>query len=100
MVKRREVPVVRGLPTREFPHSLDRIEFRTVGWEKLQREARLGFAAPVLVQSGMVVRGIVEDNNGPATSVTTDLAQVLEKREKGIAIELGYLPLEHKFSVP
>ena len=99
MGKRREVPVVRGLPTRELPCALDRIEFRTVGREKLQREARLGFAAPVLMQAGMMVRGIVEDDNDTTTGVTTDLAQVLKKREKGVAIELGFLPVEHKFPV-
>ena len=57
------------LPARELPDSLNRIEFRTVGWQELERELSGVLFSPVFVQLGMVIPRVVYDKGDtPARS--------------------------------
>ena len=81
-----EVAIVRGHSSRKFPNSLDRIEFRTVGREKVEFEMLTMSVDPVFQHHGMVVSRIVGyDDHLP--SFASAPYQLLQKESEGIGVE-------------
>ncbi len=99
-VKCWEVPVVRGLSAREFPHALNGVEVGAVGRKILQGELASGVYAPFLVQAGVVVPGVVGDDEHPPTRVGAGRTQLLEEDKERLGVEHELLLLVDELAVP
>jgi len=84
----------------ELPHSLDRIEFGTIRGEEIQGKTVGVLFPPRLVESRVVIRGIVGNDHNPSPGPTTDWAELLEKLKEARPIEFAGLPTEHKTPIP
>ena len=71
-----EVSVVGGQSAGEFPDALDGVEVRAIAREKLEGEARGVCCAPILVQSGMVVLGVIGDECQSALNINPRPASI------------------------
>ena len=98
-IKGREVAVMRGLSTREFPHALDRVEVGTVRRKILQGELTSGVCAPFLMQASVVVPGVVGDDEHPSPRTRTGRTQYLEETEERFGIEHELLLLVDELAV-
>src|SRR5580704_9658368 len=58
-----KITVVNAATPGEFPDPFDRIEFRTVGRQKVQAKVTGDFPPPWLMELGMVITGIVDDDH-------------------------------------
>ena len=68
--KEAEVAVVKTKAASQFPNSLDRVEFRTVGRQEIESERRRLLLAPWTVESGMVIAGVVADGHHAPTGTS------------------------------
>ena len=59
----REVAVVQTEAASQFPNAFDRVELRTVGWQVIQTEVGLLLRAPIRVKFGVVVFGVIGDDD-------------------------------------
>jgi len=82
----REIPIVRAQPSGELPDSFHRIEIGTVGWQEVQPETVTVLPEPWLNGFGMMIGGIVHDDDH-TTSSTPVSQKTLQKREKRKCIE-------------
>lgn len=93
-----EVTVVHAAPPRQLPDSLYGVEFGTVGRQEVQLENRLNAAPPRLVHAGVMVAGIVDDNDHfPACSPVA--LELFEKLQASFAIKIAAGPRCHQFAV-
>jgi len=58
------------------------------------------FLPPRLVESRVVIRGIVSDNHHPSPGATAGLAELAEKLKKAKPIEFAGLRAKHKAPLP
>jgi hypothetical protein len=94
-----KVTVMETAAAREFPNALDRIQFRAVGRQEIQREALGALLPPLSVKSSMVVLGIVRDHHHAPRRSGGDRLQRLEKLPAGNGIELTCLAPKEEPSV-
>jgi hypothetical protein len=83
----------------QFPDPLDRIQFWTVGWQEVQREARSLFVSPGLVESRFVIVGVVADNYYAALTSHAGSRQDFEKCQESLGVESTGLLAIDKLSV-
>lgn len=74
--------------SRDLPNPLNGIEFRAVGRHELQRKSLMASQSPFSMKLRMVVSDVVDDQHNPPARVRADLAQVFEKAEKCLSVEL------------
>ncbi len=81
-----EVAIVGGHSSRKFPDSLDGVEFRTVGREKVEFEMLTMSVEPVFQHGGVMVSRIVgyDDHLSPSASAPY---QLLQKEFEGLGVE-------------
>jgi len=94
-----EVLIMGSLAPSELPEALNGIEFGAVWRHELQGEFVAALLTPGLVQQGMVVAHIVNDQHHLSFCVAADLPKSFEKAEKGLGIEDIFLPLVPKLAV-
>src|ERR1019366_7125729 len=72
-IERGEESVVEPQTAQEFPDSFNRIELRTVWWEKLQDEIGFLLVPPGGVEIGMMIPGVVDNENHRSEEHTSEL---------------------------
>lgn len=87
LIERGEVPIVQPEFTQELPDALNRVELRAVRRKKEQEEARLLPAAPLGVQNGMVIFGVVDDDNDAPAGAAACPAQLAQECPAGLSIK-------------
>ena len=65
----------------------------------MQDELRRLLASPIKMELGMVVSGIVGNDNDASSASRTDLSKVLEKRMERHSVKLFLLSVENQFPV-
>ena len=81
-----EVAIVGGHSSRKLPDSLDGVEFRTVGREKVEFEMLTMSVDPVFQHDGMMVSRIVGYNDHLSSFAPVPY-QLLQKESEGIGVE-------------
>ena len=79
-IERAEEAVVNPEVTQEFPDALDRIEFGTVRGKEEQNEARLLFDPPVPMEVGVMVFGVVDDDDNAVARAASDIPKPAKGR--------------------
>ena len=72
---------------REFPNSLDRVEFGAVGREEVERESGQLLLSPGQVQTRTMILGVVADDDDVPASGRAGFTQELQKLPEAFAIE-------------
>ena len=95
--KRRKVTIVEPEFAEEFPDSLDGVEVRAVRREEQQDEAGLLKAAPLGVKRGMVIPGVIDNDDDATAAASAPAPQLTKEGPAGLCIEapLGFLSLIH-----
>ena len=91
-----EITIVQATTTCELPHSLDGIKFGTIRGKEIQSKMLGLFLPPRLVESRVVIRGIVRDYHHSSPGATAGLAELAEKLKKAKPIEFAGLRAKHK----
>ena len=86
-IERGEESVVEPQTAQEFPDSFNRIELRTVWWEKLQDEIGFLLVPPGGVEIGMMIPGVVDNENHTAATASADPAKLAEEIPTGLSIK-------------
>src|SRR5882724_5715702 len=87
-IDRRKGVIVNPKPTEQFPDAFNGVELRTIGGEKQQREIRFMRLAPRRMEHGVMVPGIVNDDDHTSARPSTDDAQMAEKPPTSLRIEV------------
>src|ERR1700723_1776595 len=95
-----EVAIMQATTAGKLPRSLDRIEFGTVRGKEIQGKAGGVFFPPLSVQAGVVIRGIVGDDDHPSPSPAAGGAELLEKLKEAGPIEFAGFATKHKAAIP
>jgi len=99
IVERRKVAVVQPQFAQELPDSLDRIELRAVGRKEKQDELGLLLSAPLGMHGGVVIPGVVHDNEHSPTSMPTASAQLAQEGPACLGIKTAFGLGDHQTSV-
>jgi hypothetical protein len=83
--------------SRKFPHPLDPVEFRAVGWEELQSEIAAVLSQPGLDELSMVPPGVVHHKN-QTTESRAMAHESFQEVEESLGIE-DLLLLSHQVAV-
>ena len=97
--ERCEIPIMGSKSAREFPHALYRVQVRAVRWKEVHGEAMSAFLQPALVELGVVVTGIIQNEFHPSPCMTADRSKITQENKEGFSIEL-LSSMEHKLSIP
>jgi hypothetical protein len=95
-----EVSIVETETAGELPNTFDGIEFRRVRGQIVEREVKGMFFSPGLVETGMMVFGVISDHHHAAAGSDAAAAKGPHEREEGEAIEFSGLAAEEKLPVP
>jgi len=95
----REVAIMQAQPPHKLPETLDGIELRTVGREKIQGEALGALLPPVLVEDGVMVPGIVCDGDHAVTALGAEMPEISHELPKRHGVEPLFLPTEGELPV-
>jgi hypothetical protein len=91
-LERRKKYIVNAVAPGAFPNSFDRVEFWTVGRQVIQGEVRCLRCAPRRVELGVVVFGVVADDDHATPSLGADRMEILQKRpERGTLEHASFL---------
>ena len=88
-VEERKVAIVEAQSTGELPDSFDGVQFGAIGRQEVQPELRELAQAPIQMQLGAMVLGVVADGQHAATGPTAGLSKNLEKRPESVAVEFS-----------
>ena len=94
-----KVSIVQAKPPGELLDPFDRIQLGAVRWQEVQREARGLLLAPKLMQMGMMVSGVVDDDHNAVAASHTDAPQITKKVKEGGTIELLPFLAKHEPAV-
>jgi len=94
-----EIAVVQTQAPDQLPDPLDRIEVRAVRRQEVELEAADPICAPVAMELGVVVFGIVSDDHHAAPRSGADPVQVLEEVPAGLRVEALALAAEDEAAV-
>ena len=86
-----EIAIVKAQPPREFPDSFDRVEVRTVGWQKIQSEIGAVLLAPGQMELGSMVSGVVADDHHAAPFADAGCSKCFHEFQEGFSIEAARL---------
>jgi len=87
VAKCRKIAIVQAAAANEFPHSLNRIEFRTVRRQKVQTEMVGHFLSPRFMERGVVVPRVIDDDHGLAPRTTGYSFQLMEELPTGFGVK-------------
>src|SRR5208282_1271637 len=73
--QRGKVPIVQAKTARQLPDALNRIQIRAVGWQVTQCELRFLLRTPCSMKLGLVILGIVRNDDDLASGSAAALAQ-------------------------
>ena len=79
LVKRAEKAVMEPEAAKQFPDALDGVEFRAVGRQEQQDKIGLVDESPLPVQVGVMVFGVVDDDNHASAATTGDAPQLAQE---------------------
>ena len=85
--QRREVAIVEPAPAQELPDPFDRVKLGAVRREEEQREVGLLGQTPSRVERGVVVAGVVDDDDHAAAGAGTDPTKVAKEGPTGLGFE-------------
>jgi len=85
--ERRKEPIMNPAAAQQLPDALDGIVLRAVGGQETQREILPLQLPPSWVECGVVILGIVDNDDDPATGASTDAAQVLQEVPAALGVE-------------
>jgi len=66
----------------------------------MQGEVRRSLVAPIKMELGLVISGIVYNESHPTTASRTDLPEMFKKRMERHGVKLFLLSLENEFPIP
>ena len=95
-----EVLIVKAPSADEFPHPLDRIEYRAVGRQEMQSEVAGNFSTPSCVDGCVMIPGIVDDHDRTPTAFATEAFQFSQEVPTGLRVEHSLGSGHHEFPVP
>jgi hypothetical protein len=87
MIERREIPIVSCHPPGQFPYSFDRIQIRTVRWQKFGLKSRLCSLPPIFMQCRMMMSNVIGDHEYLPVGAQTDVPQLLKEGKAGFGIK-------------
>lgn len=90
LIEFRKVPVVQPEFAQEFPDAFNRVKLRTVRGEEEQDEVRFLSATPLGVKTGVVILGVVDDDNDAAASAAAFSTQLAQKCPAGLGIKAAF----------
>lgn len=99
LIKFWEVDVMQAESTRQLPDALNRVEVRTIRWQKVEGKARHRLLSPSLMQERVMIFRIVDNNDHSFTASKTLLAQLLQKLPTALSVEFFLFASVNKFSV-
>lgn len=95
-----EISVVQTESASQLPKSLDGIKVWAVWWKKIQSKTIPMLLSPFLMKSGVVVAGVVRNDQNTPAAFGTDLPETLQERVEGHPIESLFLTVKDEFAVP
>lgn len=94
-----KIPVVGCQPSGQLPDPFDWIQLRTI-WRQVQQTEPLGTtAAPVCMQDGVMVSGIIGQYNNSTAGVGAYSAKLFHEDPKRISVESAQFPLKDKLPI-
>src|SRR5271170_7757102 len=84
----------------QLPNAFDGIEFGAVGRQVIESEMVGPLLAPRLMKQGVMILGVVGDDDYSAASSQAGAAKAFEERKESHPIELACLAAEVESSVP
>src|ERR1039457_1371592 len=84
---------------REFPDALRRVQFRAVGRQEVQTETFRLLLPPVLVESGVVISGVVGNHHHLSIRAGAGGTKLLQELPAGHGVELAGLTTEEELAV-
>ena len=99
LIKFWKVDVMEAKPASQFPDTFNRIELRTIRRKKVEAKPRLDLLSPSLMQQGVMVLRIVENNDRSSSASKTLVVQLLQKLPAALSIEFFLFASVNKFSV-
>lgn len=95
----REVTIMNASSARELPDSLDGVEVWTVSGQKVQAEPARPLCSPQLVESSMVILGVVGDYDHPSARSPTNPTESFHEIKEGHGVEDVRFPAEEELAV-
>ena len=89
-VERAEEAIVEPEATQELPDPFNGVEFGAVRGKKEQDEPRFLFEPPRAVEVGVVVFGVVDDDDDTATGAAGDAPKPAEIVPAGLGVEVAF----------
>ena len=99
VIQMREVSIVQASATCKLPDALDGVQFRAVGGEVVEREARRVPLPPLPVKACVVVFRVVGNDHHASSGSGTGRLEVLEKLPAGEGVELFRLALKEELAI-
>jgi hypothetical protein len=84
-IQQGKVAVVNRQPPRQFPNSLDGVQIRTIGRQEIQRKAVGRILRPSPMEPGMMVAGIVQDDDHPSATLPLALVEPSQRNCSAIS---------------
>jgi hypothetical protein len=94
-----EILIVQTLSPRQLPNSFNGIEFRTVGWQKVELEISPVQFPPSLMEPSMVIGSVIDNEHHAPTRAASRASQMLEKSEIGFLVEFPFLSLINQLTI-
>jgi hypothetical protein len=98
-IQEAEIAIVQAKATRQFPNSLNRVQFRTVRREEIQSELRLLLLPPREMEPGSVVWGVVADQDHAAPGLGRGFAEVSQEFPERFPVKPFCLAAEEESAV-
>lgn len=99
LVEACEVAVVKTQASHELPDAFDRIEVRAVRRQEIKRKTIRSNITPVSMQLGVVIPGIVRDDNHPAPGSRAGPAELLEEVPARLRVEALAFPSKDEAAI-
>jgi len=93
-----KVAIVSCHASHQFPYPLYWVQFRAVGRKEIQQETLEALFPPRMVELGMVVASIVDDEHYLSSGMRTDRTQITNKEKEAFRIEFVG-SMEHELSI-
>ena len=83
-----EVSMVKTKPTCQLPNAFDRVQLGALGREKIPSESGGLLFSPTLMKKGVVIVGLIRDDNETAACAEGGAPQITKKAEEACSIKL------------
>ncbi len=99
LLQAREIAIMSGQTSHQFPDPLNWIQIRAIRWQKVQCKPGRTLSAPLLMEFCVMVFGIVENQLDFSSGMATHGTQVTHEDKEAFSIKL-IGPMKHEFAIP